>query len=72
MVKLFFFGCWGYLGEGGGLEKVFASLNKKVRNGDHVVILGDNYYPSEKIESEGEKKKHFTSLKEIVSGPLYL
>lgn len=65
MVKLFFFGCWGYLGEGSGLEKVFASLNKKVRNGDHVVILGDNYYPSEKIESEGEKKKHFTSLKEI-------
>jgi hypothetical protein len=65
MVKLFFFGCWGYLGEGSGLKNVFASLNKTVGNGDHVVILGDNYYPSEKIESEGGKKNYFTSFNEI-------
>ena len=67
MVKLFFFGCWGYLGEGSGLEKVFASLNKKVRNGDHVVILGDNYYPSKKIKSEGKKKNYFTSDVEMAN-----
>ena len=65
MVKLFFFGCWGYLGKGSGLKKVFASLNNTVSKGDHVVILGDNYYPSEKIESEGGKKNYFTSFKEI-------
>jgi len=69
MVKLLFFGCWGYLGKGSGLKKVFASLNNTVSEGDHVVILGDNYYPSEKIKSTGEgeskKKNYFTSLREI-------
>ena len=67
MVKLFFFGCWGYLGEGSGLEKVFASLNKEVSEGDHVVILGDNYYPSKKIKSEGKKKNYFTSDVEMAN-----
>ena len=71
MVKLFFFGCWGYLGEGSGLEKVFASLNENVSRGDHVVILGDNYYPSKKIKSKGKgkgkEKNYFTSDVEMAN-----
>ena len=52
-----FFGCWGYLGEGSGHEKVFRILENI--KASEIVVLGDNYY-SEKIkitDKDGNKKK---------------